>query len=125
MRETFLSENAFLFSETDEKGMITFVNDEFCNVSGYCVEELVNNPHNIIRHQDMPKAAFEDLWKTVQAGNVWHGYVKNKTKNDGFYWVYATVYPYKNENGEQRYMSCRRKPSAEEVNKASMLYKFM
>lgn len=123
MREIILDESAFLFSETDEKGMITFANDQFCNISGYSADELMSNQHNIVRHQDMPKAAFDDLWKTVKSGNVWVGYVKNRTKDNGFYWVYATVYPYKNENGEQRYMSCRRKPDAGEVQKASRHYK--
>jgi len=123
MRETVLADNAFLVSETDSKGIITFANKEFCQVAGYTSEELIGNPHNIVRHPDMPKVAFSDLWKTVKAGTVWEGNVKNKTKNGGFYWVKATVYPYKNDNGEQCYMSCRRKPDASEVNKAIDLYK--
>jgi len=123
MKETVLSDNAFLVSETNSKGIITFANEQFCNVAGYRIEELINQPHNLIRHSDMPKAAFEDLWKSIKSGKVWEGYVKNKTKNGGFYWVYATVYPYKNEAGEQCYMSCRRKPDASEVNKAIDLYK--
>jgi len=123
MKETVLSDNAFLVSETNSKGIITFANEQFCNVAGYRIEELINQPHNLIRHSDMPKAAFEDLWKSIKSDKVWEGYVKNKTKNGGFYWVYATVYPYKNEDGEQCYMSCRRKPDASEVNKAIDLYK--
>jgi len=123
MKETVLSDNAFLVSETNSKGIITFANEQFCNVAGYRIEELINQPHNLIRHSDMPKAAFEDLWKSIKSDKVWEGYVKNKTKNGGFYWVYATVYPYKNEDGEQCYMSCRRKPNVSEVNKAIDLYK--
>lgn len=122
-RETVLKDDAFLVSETDSKGIITFANKQFCDVAEYSLDELMDQPHNMVRHGDMPKAAFEDLWKTVKAGKVWQGYVKNKTKSNGYYWVYATVYPYKNENGEQCYMSCRRKPSREKIEEAIALYK--
>ncbi|TLP40838.1 PAS domain-containing protein [Arcobacter arenosus] len=123
--ETILSDNAFLVSETDAKGIIIFANEEFCNVAEYTKDELVGKSHNYVRHEDMPKAAFEDLWKTVKAGSVWQGFVKNKTASGGFYWVYATVYPYKNEANEQCYMSIRRKPSRENINKYTELYKSM
>lgn len=123
--ETILSDNDFLVSETDAKGIIIFANDEFCNIAEYTQEELLGKPHNVVRHEDMPKAAFEDLWKTVKSGNVWQGYVKNKTASGGFYWVYATVYPYKNDKGEQCYISIRRKPSREDVQKYTELYKTM
>ena len=122
-RETVLKDDAFLVSETDAKGIITFANEQFCNVAEYNLDELMNQPHNMVRHSDMPKAAFKDLWETVQKGQVWQGYVKNKTKSGGYYWVYATVYPYKNEAGEQCYMSCRRKPSREKIQEAEELYK--
>ena len=124
-RETVLNDDAFLVSETDAKGIILFANEEFCKVAEYEEEELVGNPHNIVRHNDMPKAAFKDLWNTVQSGEMWQGYVKNKTKSGGFYWVYATVYPYKNEKKEQCYMSIRRKPSSQDIQKAIALYKTM
>ena len=124
-KETVLSDNAFLVSETDLEGNILFANKEFCDVAEYELDELIGKPHNIIRHKDMPKAAFKDLWETVKGNDVWQGYVKNKTKSNGFYWVYATIYPYLNENGEQCYISCRRKPSKEEVVKHEALYKTM
>lgn len=73
----------------------------------------------------MPKAAFEDLWKTVKAGKIWNGIVKNRTKNGGFYWVNATAYPSKTRNGEIRYISVRVKPTKEEIEKAEKLYKTM
>jgi len=123
--ETILNEEAFLVSETNSKGDIIFANDEFCNVAGYSKEELIGKPHNLVRHKDMPKAAFEDLWETVKAGHVWEGYVKNSTKTGGYYWVFATVYPYLNDNGEQCYISCRRKPSRDDVIKYEELYKTM
>lgn len=123
--ETILNEDAFLVSETDSKGNIIFANEQFCKIAEYSLDELMGKPHNIVRHQDMPKAAFKDLWDTVKSGKVWQGYVKNKTLSGGYYWVLATVYPYKNEDGEQCYMSCRRKPSRENIQKHIELYKTM
>lgn len=123
--ETILNEDAFLVSETDSKGNIIFANKQFCNIAEYKLEELMGKPHNIVRHQDMPKAAFKDLWETVKEGKVWQGFVKNKTGTGGFYWVLATVYPYKNEEDQQCYMSIRRKPSREDISKYTELYKTM
>ena len=125
MREKVLSENAFLVSETNSKGIITFANAEFCNIAEYTLEELVGQPHNIVRHEDMPKAAFDDLWKTVKEDKVWQGFVKNKSKSGSYYWVYATVYPYKNELGETCYMSCRRKPRNSDIKEIEVLYRTM
>ena len=123
-RETVLDEYAFLVSETDAKGNIKFANDDFCKVAGYTLEELVGKPHNVVRHSDMPKAAFKDLWETVKKGNVWTGYVKNKTADGGYYWVFATVYPMKDHHtNKTQYMSCRRKPSKDEIEAAEKLYK--
>lgn len=124
-KETILQEDAFLVSETDSKGNIIFANEAFCTVAEYSLEELLGQPHNMVRHPDMPKAAFKDLWNTVQDNRVWEGYVKNKTKFGGFYWVLATVYPYTNDNGEKCYMSCRRKPSQDKVKEHIELYRTM
>lgn len=123
--ETILDDYAFLVSETDAKGIITFANDDFCNIAEYELEELIGNPHNIVRHQDMPKAAFKNLWDTVQKDDVWTGFVKNATKSGGYYWVFATVYPIELEDGSKGYMSCRRKASKEEIEKHEALYKEM
>ncbi|RXJ82561.1 PAS domain-containing protein [Arcobacter sp. F2176] len=124
-KETVLKDNAFLVSETDSKGNIIFANEEFCSIAEYELNDLIGKPHNIIRHDDMPKAAFKDLWETVKNNKVWQGFVKNKTKSGGFYWVCATIYPYKNEKGEQCFMSCRRKPPQGEITKYEALYKTM
>lgn len=123
--ETVLDEFAFLVSETDEKGIIRFANEDFCRIAEYEIDELINKPHNIIRHRDMPKAAFKDLWQTVQAGNIWTGYVKNATKSGGYYWVYATVYPFESCDGSKGYLSCRRKASKNEIDEHEALYKKM
>lgn len=124
MSEYVLKTTDFLVSQTDAKGTILFANDDFCKVAGYELSELVGKPHNIVRHPDMPKAAFKSLWETVKSDKVWSGYVKNRTKDGGFYWVYATVYPMFDEiKGERVYLSCRRKPSPKEIQDAVELYK--
>lgn len=124
--EYVLRDTDFLVSQTDDKGKILFANEDFCKVAGYTLEELVGQPHSIVRHPDMPKAAFKDLWDTVKSGKIWTGYVKNSTKDGGYYWVYATVYPNIGcDSGNCGYLSCRRKPSLEEIAEAERLYKTM
>lgn len=124
--EYILQESDFLVSQTDETGKILFANEDFCKIAGYRLDELIGKPHSIVRHPDMPRAAFKDLWDTVKSGKVWTGYVKNGTKDGGFYWVYATVYPnIACESGKCGFMSCRRKASTEEIAEATNLYKTM
>jgi aerotaxis receptor len=89
--ETEVPENQLIISRTDLKGIITYVNETFAQISGYEPEELIGKPHNIIRHPDMPRSAFADLWETIQAGRPWRGYVKNLRKDRGYYWVYAEI----------------------------------
>lgn len=123
--ETMLNVKSFLVSETDERGIIRFANDEFCQIAGFTLEELIGKNHNIVRHSDMPKAAFKDLWDTVQSGKKWRGFVKNKTKNGGYYWVFATVFPFTSCDGTKGYISCRRMASRDEITKYDALYKTM
>lgn len=121
-QETVLDEYAFLVSETNEKGIISFANDDFCKIAEYELEELMGQPHSMVRHPDMPSKAFKSLWDTVQRGETWTGYVKNATKSGGYYWVFATVYPFESCDGTKGYLSCRRKPSKEEISAAEALY---
>ena len=120
--EIKMSISDIIVTETDDKGIITFANEDFCKIAGYKKEELLGSPHNMVRHSDMPKAAFKDLWQTVQSGKIWKGIVKNKTKDGGFYWVNATAYPSKKANGELRYITIRIKPTDKEVADAVNLY---
>ena len=92
-RRTQLQEGAFIVSMTDPQGLITYVNDEFIRISGFTEAELIGQPHNLVRHPDMPAAAFADLWATAKAGKPWYGLVKNRCKNGDFYWVDANVTP--------------------------------
>ncbi len=121
-KEKILDDYAFLVSETDEKGVIRFANKDFCTIAEYEIEELIGKPHNVVRHKDMPKVAFKDLWETVKKGEIWTGYVKNATKSGGFYWVFATVYPFISCDGTKGYLSCRRKASRDEIEKMSKIY---
>ncbi len=87
-------------TKTDLRGIITYANDKFCEKSGYSREELIGKPHNIVRHPDMPSSAFKELWDTIQSKKVWHGLVKNKTKNGRAVYMKATIVPILDENGE-------------------------
>lgn len=123
--EVLLDTKSFLVSETDEKGIIKFANDQFCDISGYSQKELIGQPHNIIRHQDMPKILFQELWETIQKGKKWRGFVKNKRKNGGYYWVFTTVFPYTSCDGTKGYISCRRMASRDEIKQYETSYKTM
>ena len=87
-----------LISATDTRGLITYCNDEFVSVSGFEREQLLGQPHNIVRHPDMPEAVFEHMWSHLKAGKAWMGIVKNRCQNGDFYWVSAYVTPI-SENG--------------------------
>jgi len=82
-REIPLPEDAVIVSQTDRKGIITEANSVFCKVSGFSRDELIGQPHNIVRHPDVPPALFADLWHTLAAGRPWRGIVKNRAKNGG------------------------------------------
>ncbi|WP_417333843.1 PAS domain-containing protein [Halarcobacter sp.] len=122
-REITLDKDTMIVSETDEKGIMIYANEDFCKIAGYTKDELIGQPHNYVRHNDMPKAAFADMWKTIQNGKVWKGIVKNKTKDGGFYWVNATAFPSRTANGKIRYVSVRVKPTPNEIEKAEALYR--
>ncbi|MEA3497544.1 MAG: HD domain-containing protein, partial [Campylobacterota bacterium] len=89
-----------IFSKTDLKGNITHVSEAFCKISGYKSSELIGRAHNIIRHTDMPKDAFKDLWDTLKSGRRWSGEVKNRKKNGDFYWVLSTIERDYNDKGK-------------------------
>ncbi len=89
-----------IVSKTDKKGQITYANDKFCTISGYNREELIGRPHNIVRHPDMPKLAFKNMWETILAKKPWAGIVKNRTKSGDFYIVEVTINPILNHKGE-------------------------
>ena len=89
--ETPVPEHELIISRTDLGGVITYANETFAKISGYEVHELIGKPHNIVRHPDMPKSIFTDIWETLRRGESWQGYVKNKRKDNGYYWVHANI----------------------------------
>jgi aerotaxis receptor len=105
--------NRSIVSRTDLKGIITFANKAFCTLSGYEKDELIGKPHSIIRHPDMPKAAFRDMWQTIQNNQKWHGFIKNLRKDGSYYWTEAFVEPLFDENGEKIGYMAARKPVGE------------
>lgn len=123
--ETRFPTGELIVSQTDNDGIITMCNEAFVLMSGFNRDELLGTPHSILRHPDMPKAAFADLWTTVEQGKRWSGYVKNLRKDGGFYWVYATVIP-KVRNGRiVGHTSVRREPSRDKVNELAAVYAAM
>jgi aerotaxis receptor len=113
----------YLVSKTDLKGIITYVNDTFVELSGFERAELIGKSHNIVRHPDMPPQAFEDLWRTVKQELPWTGIVKNRTKNGDYYWVKAFVVPVRENDAVVGYMSARSQPSRAEVAAAEQAYR--
>ncbi|MEN9630899.1 MAG: hypothetical protein RJA10_4127, partial [Pseudomonadota bacterium] len=111
-----------LVSVTDLKGRITYCNPAFITVSGFSRDELLGQPHNIVRHPDMPEEAFRDMWATIQAGLPWTGLVKNRRKDGAFYWVRANATPMKQGDRITGYLSVRSAPTRDEVQANTALY---
>lgn len=120
--EVRFADTVQLVSITDLDGRITYANSEFCEVAGYALEELVGQHHNIVRHPNMPKAAFTDLWEKLKQGDSWRGMVKNRCKNGGFYWVDAYVTPLYENGAIKGYQSVRTCPTENQKVKAQQLY---
>ncbi len=121
-REKPYPRGRYLVSKTDLKGIITYANDAFVELSGFGREELIGKNHNLVRHPDMPPQAFEDLWRTVKEGLPWRGIVKNRAKDGDHYWVDAFVVPVRENDQTVGYMSVRTEPSREDVRQAEALY---
>lgn len=115
-------EGKLIVSRTDTQGIITQCNQAFIEMSGYEESELIGQPHCLLRHPDMPKAAYADLWATVNAGRKWDGYVKNLRKDGGHYWVHAVVVPNVRNGQIVGFTSVRRKPSRRKVDESTALY---
>ncbi len=111
-----------LVSTTDTKGRITYCNPRFIEVSGYSKDELLGQPHNLIRHPDMPEEAFRDMWATIQAGKPWSAPVKNRRKDGDYYWVMANATPLMQNGQPVGYMSVRTEATREQIRAAEALY---
>jgi len=114
---------AVLISKTDTKGVITYCNDAFVDISGYSRDELLGKDHHIVRHPDMPPQAFRWLWDTLKSERPWRGMVKNRCKNGDYYWVQATIAPVIENGSITGYVSVRRPPTRRQVAEAEALYR--
>lgn len=122
-QELTFGDDEFIVSKTDLTGKITYGNALFIRMSGYSEEELLDKPHNILRHEDMPAVVFKLLWNRIKEGKEIFAYVKNKTKNGDYYWVFAHVTPSFDTNRKiTNYHSVRRKPSSKALNVIKPLY---
>ena len=120
-----ITDETLIVSRTDLKGKLTYFNDQFVAAAGFAPDELIGQPHNIVRHPDMPEAAFENLWQTLKDGKPWSGAVKNRRKNGDFYWVLANASPIR-ENGEVTgFTSVRTKLAPEDRAEAEKVYALM
>lgn len=120
--EVVMGDDITIVTRTDLKGTITYVNADFCAISGFTEKELVGKNHNMVRHPDMPPAAFEDLWATLKQGKPWNGIVKNRCKNGDYYWVNAFAAPIEEAGQITGYISIRTKPSRNQIETAAGLY---
>ena len=124
--EVFLADDEFIVSKTDPKGRITYVNRVFMRIAGYSEQQLLDQPHSIIRHPDMPRGVFHFLWKTLQENKEFFGYVKNLCADGSFYWVMANVTPDFDANETLTgYYSVRRKVSEKAKSEVTPIYQEM
>jgi len=121
--DEYLFEGNPIISQADLKGILTYVNKQFCDVSGYSAKELIGEPHSIVRHPSIPKSVFAGLWKTISSGQVWNGMVKNLRKDGLYYWVETEILPIKNdENKVTGFISVRRPASRKNINEIAQSY---
>lgn len=124
--ERMMRENDFIVSKTNPKGIITYGNPIFIEFSGYSEQELLGSQHNIVRHPDMPRAAFQLAWDTIQSGKEFFGYVKNMAKDGSFYWVFTHITPdFDERHNIVGYTSVRRCPVRAAVSKIEPVYRQM
>ena len=120
--ETAVPEDELIITRTDLKGVLTYANETFAEISGYDMDEIIGQPHSIVRHPDMPSVVFKDLWETIQNKKQWSGVVKNLRKDRGFYWVKAIVSGVYKDGELVEYKSLRTPISYEEKLEAQKLY---
>jgi len=116
--EEYHFDDGLILSSTDLKGIITYANRKFCEIAGYHRTELKGKNHNIVRHPDMPKAAYQDLWDTLYAGKAWTGTIKNLRKDGKYYWVYSHITPIYDNTEVIGYSAARRPASPLEITEA-------
>ena len=121
--EEYMYVGDVIISQTDLKGVIVYANRMFCDTSGYRVNELNGQPHSIVRHPDMPKAAFEKMWETIKSGQAWNGLVKNLRKDGLYYWVDTEILPLKDsDDNVTGYIAARKPASRKNIEETKEIY---
>lgn len=120
--EEYHFEDGLIVSSTDLKGIVTYANRKFCEMSGYTKEELIGSSHNIIRHPDMPRVAFDNLWSKIRNGKEWEGVVKNLRQDGKYYWVHTFITPIREDGRVMGYSATRRPANKKEIEDAQSLY---
>ena len=121
--EEVIFNGGVMITETDTKGIITYANRKFREITGFTKEELIGSPHSINRHPDMPKGAFRGMWKTISSKKMWHGYVKNMRSDGKFYWVLVYIKPKLDDNDTIiGYVAGRKIASTVAIEEAESLY---
>jgi len=124
--EEYIYEGNVIISQTDLKGIITYANRMFCEISGYKSQELIGQPHNIIRHPDMPRGAFSKMWDTIQGGQAWNGLVKNLRKDGLYYWVDTEILPITDSDDNiTGYIAARKPASRKDIQESQDIYRKM
>jgi len=121
--EAYTFDKGLIVSSTDLKGIITYANRKFCEIAGYSKDELIGKNHNIVRHPDMPKAAFQEVWDTIKNKKEWTGIVKNLRKDGRYYWVYSHISPIMVDDEITGYTAARRPASDTEIEEIIPVYK--
>jgi aerotaxis receptor len=121
--EVVFPSDFLIISETDEKGIITYVNQNFLDISDAREEELLNKPHSVVRHPDIPREVFKGMWHSLQNKGFWAGYIKDIGKNDSFYWVYSTIMRRVRKDGRVTYLSLRTKPDPNDIKEVEARYR--
>jgi len=121
--EEYTFEEGLILSSTNLSGIINYANRKFCKISGYDKNELIGVNHNIVRHPDMPKVAFAQLWETLKSGKEWSGIVKNLRKDGRYYWVFSYITPIIEDGEIKGYTAARRPASRNEIAESILAYK--
>jgi aerotaxis receptor len=119
----YIFDKGLIISSTNSKGIITYANRKFCEISGYTKEELKGQNHNILRHPDMPKVAFNEIWTSIQSKKEWTGIIKNLRKDGQYYWVYSYISPIENNGKLIGYTAARRPASQSEKEEIIPIYR--
>lgn len=125
--QEYIFSEGVIVSQTDTKGIITYANRLFCEVSGYKADELVGQPHSIVRHPDMPAVIFTKMWDTIKGGQAWNGLVKNLRKDGLYYWVETEILPIRDDESDEitGYIAARKIASRKDIKENEEIYKKM